>query len=475
MWQLATQYQSTTESHSAYVSLHSYTYKFSEIPVSDTTAYISLLYYLSIQILVTQTRPSSLHKTVISCMFGQATSNTSTMENNSQHYKVDAEETIPIEQFISKERRLSVHSQSPHQLQVLSLSNSLADDARVAADSGVVHTPIPLSQLLELREISINNSEKYSSVISSSRGVPRHVQEKEMEGSKGTSHEKSKIGHSDLIPRTLRDHEYTIASKLKQLFDMSPHSDKESIASDTSRDTEKDESYTKNLESDLDSTDDCESQDAEFGVYEERIDVVRAYSVQLDPYLPSAVEFDPDVKLHMYRNRRFQLYSCLFLMAALVGGVGALLGISLTKVVHPEQVPYRATLGIREAIGLFVRNNELEDTTSPYRMALDWITFKDPMAVTPEQTHFVQRYILAYLHFATSVKQPWNSGCDPVDPQTGEQADRCEWSYIVDSSRDPVNLSAHRWLSGASECDWAGIDCDESLQVRGLLLSKCRR
>jgi hypothetical protein len=401
------------------------------------------------------------------------------MTNDSQHYMVDAERSISIERRVSYERRLSVHPQSPDRREALPTSNQACthtsvDDNMLAGDVGNVHVPIPLSEILELRKLNDDvTKKKFNEVISKPTEIPRQLRKKERKLSKLTERLRCTSDKFNLVPQTLRDYEYTVATKLKQMFDVTgnQHSETLSSSSDTSKDTEKEDSLNKNQ--DLDSTDDCESQDLEFGVFEERSNVIRAYIVQLDTYLPSAVEFDPDEKLPMYRHLRFQFYICLVMTVALVGIVGALASVALVTNGDPVQVPYRGTLGIRETIELFVHKNELEDPTSPYRKALDWITYNDPMAVTPEQAHFVQRYIIAYLYFATSVKQPWNSGCAPVSPDTREQADRCQWLYMVDMTRDPWHLSAYRWLSGASECDWAGIECDESLQIRSVLLSKC--
>jgi hypothetical protein len=116
-------------------------------------------------------------------------------------------------------------------------------------------------------------------------------------------------------------------------------------------------------------------------------------------------------------------------------------------------------------VALLVSNEQLNSVTSPYQKALDWITFVDPMALTPGDANFVQRYLLAYLYFATSAKKPWNSDCAPADLVEG-RLDSCKWSTINLYRRD-----SFRWLSGIDECSWAGIDCDESSQIRGVDLS----
>ena len=190
-----------------------------------------------------------------------------------------------------------------------------------------------------------------------------------------------------------------------------------------------------------------------------------------DMYLPSAVEYDPDAKPPMYRNRRFRMYLCLAVTAVIVGTIGAVLGITMTNEDVPQEIPYRATLGIRENVARFVSNEQLDDQNSAYCKALDWIMYTDPMAITPDSPRFVQRYLLAYLYYATSVRKPWNFGCAPFI----DEKDSCkgEWVDSIEPLRNGTNPS-FRWLSAVDECSWAGIDCDVSMQLRGIVLCTCQ-
>ena len=190
-----------------------------------------------------------------------------------------------------------------------------------------------------------------------------------------------------------------------------------------------------------------------------------------DTYLPSAVEFDPDAKPSMHRNRRFRLYVCLMLAATVVGTFGAGLGLMLTSGTRfpPESLPYRATLGIRENLARVVSPEQLDDYNSPYKKALDWITFIDPMALTPDNARFLNRFVLAYFYFATSQKRPWDSDCAPSDTEQYE----CMNSFLKDAeSKNFENKTSFRWLSEISECEWAGIGCDSFNQIRSIGLSK---
>jgi hypothetical protein len=217
--------------------------------------------------------------------------------------------------------------------------------------------------------------------------------------------------------------------------------------------------------------------DLEYGVYDESNEkgLVVAFAVDEDGedmFIPSAVQFDPDAKPPIYRNRRFRLYACLAIIVVVIGTVAATVGITLTPSTEeaPQvDVPYRATLGIRESVERIVGSEKLEDLDSPYRKALDWIQDSDPLQSTPESATFTQRYIAAYFYFATSVKKPWGGGCSPA--KDGEN-DECVYKRLT--SVDPViyaEVPWWRWLSINSECVWAGIFCDESGQVRSMEFS----
>jgi hypothetical protein len=191
-----------------------------------------------------------------------------------------------------------------------------------------------------------------------------------------------------------------------------------------------------------------------------------------DVYLPSAVEYDPDAKPPVYRNRRFRMYAYLALITVIVVTVGAVLGITLTNEGSPE-IPIRATVGIRENVALFVGSNEpFDDVSNPYRKALDWIMFDDPMAVTPDHPNLNQRFLAAYFYFATSVKKPWDGDCAPAV----DEKDACKYEYVI-SLVPKITDTIHgfRWLSGVDECSWVGVNCDESLQIRGIDLSEFQR
>ena len=273
--------------------------------------------------------------------------------------------------------------------------------------------------------------------------------------------------------QSLRDFENAAVMKLKgQVLSDSninpSESEKQTIECKPAESADKNEAVTSG--SLLSGPDD--KNGLEYGEYggdeEEGLAVAVAVEEGDDMYLPAAIEYDPDAKPPMYLNRRFRMYMCLAITAVFVGTIGAVLGITMTNEAVSQEIPYRTTLGIRENVARFVDNEELDDHTSPYRKALDWIMYTDPMAITPDSPRFVQRYLLAYFYYATTVKKPWIE-CNP--PVNGE-SETCKYTYIEDLLEDrKVVRNGHRWLTGSDECLWISVDCDTLFQVRGVELS----
>jgi hypothetical protein len=192
--------------------------------------------------------------------------------------------------------------------------------------------------------------------------------------------------------------------------------------------------------------------------------------------IPSAIQYDPDIKPSLFVTRRRFLFLFLILLTVTAGSIGAGIGIVLNNKTNAPILAYRTTVGIRENIRLIASEAQLCDETSPYRKALDWITFVDPIQLTPNNTKFAQRYIIAYIYFATSSMGPWTSGCAPANNDTGLIRDQCQFNktlpWVEGEDYRVKEMSAFRWLSGTDECDWAGIYCDKSSQVQSLELRK---
>ena len=202
-------------------------------------------------------------------------------------------------------------------------------------------------------------------------------------------------------------------------------------------------------------------ESAEYDIIGTTFDLAIALPVdEVEAHTPTAVEFDLDAKPTIKSTKwRLYLYTFLALSTVVIGAVGAAIGVTITKETPHSNRTVAANKN-REYVSRFVTNEQLDDMSSPYRKALDWISNIDPMARTPDNPRFVQRYILAYFHFATSAKQPWASDCAPSD--TSE--DKCILKVKHDEDRTSTRVS-FRWLSNQDECDWAGISCDSYTQI----------
>lgn len=222
--------------------------------------------------------------------------------------------------------------------------------------------------------------------------------------------------------------------------------------------------------------------DVEYGVYgAPGLGLAVAVAVEdedSDAYIPSAVEYDPDAKPPIYRNRRFRLYAFMAFVVLIVVAVGAAVGVVISKgssstvaAGGPTMAPtsYREGLGIRAQLERVVGSDILDDPESPYNKAMQWITYSDPLMLDPTDSTFLQRYLAAYFYYATSVDEPWRS-CNP--PKEGE-TDYCSYQKLISVlPSEYQSIDWTRWLSGANECAWAGIFCDDEGQIRAIDLSK---
>ena len=168
---------------------------------------------------------------------------------------------------------------------------------------------------------------------------------------------------------------------------------------------------------------------------------------------------------------------------------------------------YRQELGLQNVIQNIWSNNNtsnstsklLPDWSSPYYRALYWLLYQDPLQLTLDQPYtgtnetnnqqqerrIQQRYIMATFYFATSqsssvvIKNNINNHKDSISSTTWKQCgaptdintatqqqegEKCTHQELV--GWNPRTYVAHpnswRWLSQASECEWAGITCNES-------------
>jgi hypothetical protein len=192
-----------------------------------------------------------------------------------------------------------------------------------------------------------------------------------------------------------------------------------------------------------------------------------------DICIPAANEYDPDAKPPIYKNRRFRLYGCLggILLLALVAGLffGLLSGSDkaaglLDDGDTPSLAPstYRESLGIQDQVELVVGSDKLNDPSTPHYQAMEWILHEDKLQLTADDPNLVQRYLLVIFYMQTTQGGDWVS-CGRAD----DEDSFCLWHNL-----NPIYIPKTRWLSDDSECNWAGVLCDEFNTTRAIDLCK---
>jgi len=74
----------------------------------------------------------------------------------------------------------------------------------------------------------------------------------------------------------------------------------------------------------------------------------------------------------------------------------------------------------------------------------------------------LQRYLMILFYYQTSnmTESPWENGCDP------QSLDPCE---EINRTKEEAGGGTSRWLSQLSECEWAGITCEDDV-IKGIEL-----
>lgn len=199
-----------------------------------------------------------------------------------------------------------------------------------------------------------------------------------------------------------------------------------------------------------------------------------------DAFIPAAIEYDPDAKPPIYKNRRFRLYGMLSCILVTAVAVAVSVGVTLNKPNNgPTLAPtsFRETIGIQEQLISVVGAEKLNDAESAYAKAADWIMSVDPLKLLPDSPTLIQRYLLAMFYFSSSNKGPWKS-CNP--PEEGGNS-TCVFMALLEIGPEFTYGSKEsiRWLSGEDECSWAGVFCDENgyvaaIELCELMLLFCR-
>ena len=211
-----------------------------------------------------------------------------------------------------------------------------------------------------------------------------------------------------------------------------------------------------------------------------------------DEFIYSAIEYDPDSKPPLHKNRRFRVYTCIALI--IVVSVISLVVVYITKsakgdeitndtvlwggapTVSPTVAPTtnRMASGIDKQIEAGVLQRDITfkniSKSDPRYLALDWILHYDELQLESDDKNLYQRYILALLAFTLdslawfacgehrtfgNVTEKYkNDGCEVTNQATGQ-------------------MEEHKvWLSSTEECEWYGVICSSDEVVRGVELSK---
>jgi hypothetical protein len=202
-----------------------------------------------------------------------------------------------------------------------------------------------------------------------------------------------------------------------------------------------------------------------------------------------AVEYDPDSKPPIYKNRRFRLYMaigcCLFLIVLIVvivvsvtsGGSGTVTTMYLTNA--PTDSPTASPTNARESV---YRRYFAEEVSSQASvpgtaafLASEWIINDDPRQVEVDSDRLKQRYMLALLYFHTTGlgTTPWLS-CNPPSETEDDSCTYLEYGRLPDDTVAYTEIPNRiRWLSSADECQWEGVLCGNGDTVVGIEVGKC--
>jgi len=185
-----------------------------------------------------------------------------------------------------------------------------------------------------------------------------------------------------------------------------------------------------------------------------------------DPYHPDGVDGDPEAIPPPPRSRRF-----LYVTAGILVIIWAIIitatvmGVALSrkdKSASTTTDANTAELPYREILEYAVSRQELDDESSSYRKAWEWIVKDDPHWLTPDAPNFLQRFHAAALYFATS-GGAWNA----CNPPVGNESKWCDYDKPTDEpAHETFQERGIRWLSNESECHWVGIDCDTAGQIK---------
>jgi hypothetical protein len=199
-----------------------------------------------------------------------------------------------------------------------------------------------------------------------------------------------------------------------------------------------------------------------------------------------AVEFDPDSKPPLFKNRRFRFYgiggAVCFVVLAVVLVVGIMSSGSksttLLLTLPPTDAPTAAPTSARSSVFRSFFAQEVSPKVyimgTPHYRAVEWIMNEDPLQMEPNNPRLLQRYMMAFLYYHTTKngEESWRS-CNP--PQ-GDEVDTCTYLEFTRLDNDTIAYTPKedriRWLSGQDECFWEGVLCGNGADIVGVNLCK---
>jgi len=203
-------------------------------------------------------------------------------------------------------------------------------------------------------------------------------------------------------------------------------------------------------------------------------------------YIYNAIEWDPEAKPPLHRNRRFRFYT--YFAFAMIGIAVIFVVVYITSAskqsetdiierdyeAQPTLSPTLSPITNREASGvleqleagiLYMRNETFADMNrgDPRMRALDWILHKDGMQLVSDDANLYQRFALAVLAYSMD-SEAW---CYRGGPGTNFNDTQC---YIFDEKQN-ATVPYGIWLSSTDECTWLGVTCSTDDIVRGVDLN----
>ena len=225
--------------------------------------------------------------------------------------------------------------------------------------------------------------------------------------------------------------------------------------------------------------------EAEYGELPRNDDDGLAVAIAIDeedePMLPAAIEYDPNAKPPIYRNRRFRLYAitgAIIVIAVIVGVVVGFVAREDQSLQGPTAAPTTMLEANYREQFVSAVGEQVNEAGSPYDRAAEWIMFQDPLRLQPDADNLIQRYQLVLFYFLTTNngQRRWNSCSPPLQ----NEDDTCVFQDLqftgdVVESQIYENVTGKiRWMAGTHECEWNGAFCDPGENLIALELCKCQ-